>query len=229
MTVEDESAHRDLTREEKLARYYEFIDEDPTQLADLYLDFAAFGQIEFVIFQERLSIAVFLARSVQNASQKVLDKCTDLLASGEHRVAGWETESDLLIENQQGLAKEAAPIGYGAATLTAVAALEGLLDDLLALSASSGRRQGLRGLQDKWGALLASADVTGDSAQRLTADLQKVARRRNAFAHELTGSYWHENRRHTGSTATFSAEDLDETLHTIGRLAHALDDLLNPV
>lgn len=228
MTVEDDFAYADLPREEKIAAYYESIDEDPTRLADLYLNFTAFGQAEFVIFQQRLSIAVYLARTVQSASQGILDKCAESFSTGEHRVAGWEAESDLLLETRQGLAEEAAPIGYGAATLTAVAALESLLDDLLALQAPDARRPGLRGLQDKWAALLDRTEVNPDNAERLATAVRKVAKRRNAFAHELTGSYWNENRR-AGAADTFSAEDFDDTLHTIGRLAHALDDLLSPV
>lgn len=217
-----------LSHEEKVALYHANIDNDPTELAEIYLDFTDFDRIEFQVFKQRLSIAVFLARSIDQSARQVLARCDEETATGSHRIEVWEGESDLLLENRRGLAQDAIGIGRGAATITAVAALEGLLDDLLDLPASAARRRGLRGLQDKWAALVADTGIVDEDSQRLTADVKKIATRRNTFAHELTGSYWPQNRQHASPAATFTADELHDTLRTIGHLAHTLEDLLNP-
>lgn len=136
---QDEYSYVDLSamsHEERVAPYHANIDDDPNELADIYLDFLHFDRSEFQVFKERLSIAVFITRSVDTSAAAVTSRCDDESATGSHRVPGWEGESDLLLENRRGLAGEAAEIGRGAATITAVAALESLLDDLLDLPAA---------------------------------------------------------------------------------------------
>ncbi|MDO3101018.1 hypothetical protein P5V93_24185 [Mycobacteroides abscessus subsp. abscessus] len=217
-----------LSHQAKVAQYHANIDDDPTELADIYLNFTDFERIEFQVFKQRLSIAVFLARSIDESARRVISRCEEESATDSHRIQGWDEESDLLLENRRGLAEDAAQIGRGAATITAVAALEGLLDDLLDPLAGDPRRRRPRGLQDKWAALLAQTEFPGDRAQQFAVDVKKIADRRNAFAHELTGSYWPRNSQGRDSAATaFTFEELQDTLHTIGHLAQTLEDLLN--
>lgn len=225
----DEDYHLDvgaMPHAEKVALYHANIDSDPTELADIYLDFNDFDRIEFQVFKQRLSIAVFLTRSIDKSAHEVIARCDKQTDSASHRIPGWEGESDLLLDNRRTLAENATQIGRGAATIAAVAALEGLLDDLLDQPAPDARR---RGLQDKWAAILDGTHVDDIDAQRLSGEVKKIAKRRNTFAHELTGSYWPQNPHDGDLPAVFTDQELHDTLHTIGHLAHTLEDLLNPL
>ncbi len=58
---EDPDRLRPMTKDEAIQTYRQVADEDIDMLADLYLDFNDFDQIEFLIFRDRLSAAVLIA------------------------------------------------------------------------------------------------------------------------------------------------------------------------
>ncbi|MBF6399478.1 hypothetical protein IU438_27280 [Nocardia cyriacigeorgica] len=61
-----------LTEEQMEALYREKADDYPKDLAELYLGFHAFARIEFLVFRDRLSAAIFLWRSTNSAADRAL-------------------------------------------------------------------------------------------------------------------------------------------------------------
>jgi hypothetical protein len=110
--------------------------------------------------------------------------------------------------------ENAQEIAIGAAILTAVAALELLLSELSA-SRASGLDQALK-------QFLARQDATPEDTERITAMVSEVRKRRNSFAHTLTGSYWDRP-----AASLFTAESMDDTLFTVADVAVALEALLD--
>lgn len=207
-----------MNHAEMVAFYEVAADQDATLLADIYLDFTDFGRPEFVAFTERLCAAVLLARAVVTRADEMAQQCKEDARTGGHRVPGWEGESDVMLDERRGMVETAAAIGRGAATLTAVAAFESLLEDLLPVVVA---QRG--GLSRKWRGVIAAYRLSDHEVAALASDIDRISSRRNTFAHRLTGSPWLNNA--TESTPSFSAAELDDTLHTVGRLAVALDEL----
>ena len=59
---------RPMNKKESIEHYRQTADEDPSLLADLYLDFCTLSRVEFVIFKDRLSSAIL----VSNAAKKTI-------------------------------------------------------------------------------------------------------------------------------------------------------------
>ncbi|PYC74900.1 hypothetical protein C7C45_03130 [Micromonospora arborensis] len=208
---------RPLSQLEHVEAYWDSADDDPTSLADLYLNFHDFDRIEFLLFKDRLSAAILIARSAGKAISRLQDRFEQERQDGSHRVPGWEAESDLVLEESLGVVQDAQGIAVGAAILSAVAALELLLKEL---SASTGKRRGLdQSLRD----LLAQQNASSDETKRIIEMVSRVRRRRNAFAHSLTGSYW------DAPTAEdmFTPESMEDTLFTVAKIAVALEALID--
>jgi hypothetical protein len=210
-----------MSSSEMLAFYHQLAEDDVTILADLYLDFADLDRPTFGVFKDRLCSAILLARAVTTHTDEMSRQCTEHARTGSHRIKGWEGESDMMLEERQALGETAATIARGAATLTAVAAFESLLDDLLPPDVQPGG-----GLLRKWAAVLRDYQFPEHETVPLTTQVRDIGQRRNTFAHELTGSYWPKNTA-TATTPAFDEASLDDTLHTVGRLAVALESLID--
>jgi hypothetical protein len=208
-----------MTHEEMVALYHASSDLHAIDLADLYVDFAVFRQVEFMVFKDRLSMAVFLSRSTLAAAEQLREEWEDLAQSMDS-----VPDIDLVVSENREMASDLAGIARGAATLTSVAAFESLIDDL-----RSPPKQDVPGLLPKWRILLDQRRIPDAASKRLTHNLRKVAKRRNDYAHSLTGSYWPklsspgEPRR---PQSTFSAEELEDTFFTVGQLAVRLESLI---
>jgi hypothetical protein len=70
----DPDLSRPLTRRELVEMYWANVDDDPDMRADLYLDFHDFDRIEFLLFKERLSAAILVARSARNAISELKER-----------------------------------------------------------------------------------------------------------------------------------------------------------
>ena len=99
-------------------------------LADLYIDFYDFSEIEFLVFKDHLSSAVLIAHAARRGIDMLLAKFEAQRKDGSHRLAGWETESDQVMLKALEVTKASYEISIGATIVTAVAALESLLIDL---------------------------------------------------------------------------------------------------
>ncbi|OCB26019.1 hypothetical protein A5689_11830 [Mycobacterium intracellulare subsp. yongonense] len=101
--------------------------------------------------------------------------------------------------------------------LTAVAALEGLLKDLAPEGDTS--RGGLTQLTKEF---LRRHDASPKQQDEILAMVAKVSKRRNAFAHTITGSYWAIEE----PEFKFESPTLEDTLFTVGEIALALEDVM---
>jgi hypothetical protein len=206
---------RPMTQEEHVGSYWTNADNDPYSLADLYLNFHDFDRIEFLLFKGRLSAAILVARSAGGTTSRLKAMFEQQRQDGSHRVPGWEGESDDFLDESVGVVQDAQDIAIGATILTAVAALELLLKEL---STSTEKRSGLdQALKE----FLKQENASPDEAKRIIELVSRVRKRRNFFAHTLTGSYW--DRRATGDM--FTQEAMDDTLFTVAEIAIALEAL----
>jgi hypothetical protein len=121
---------RPFTDSEHVEAYWAIVDDDPTALADLYLGFHDFNRVEFLLFKDRLSAAILVARSAMKANSELDARFEQRRKDGSHLVPGWEAESDGALDESIGVVHGAQEIAVGAAILTAVAALELLLKEL---------------------------------------------------------------------------------------------------
>ena len=210
---------RPMTRDEMLSEYPEISKDDPTFLADLYIDFHDFDRIEFLVFKDRLSSAVFIAAMARRGIDEVLTRSEITRKNGSHRVPGWEGESEMALDEAVGIAKYSYKISIGATIVTAVAALESLLADLASTS-----RPSRRGLHSLLQAFLRQHRVPSDEAAIITGLERKIAERRNTFAHSLTGSYWGDA---PSLASMFTSETMEDTLHTVGELSVWLERIVS--
>ncbi|MBF6100474.1 hypothetical protein IU510_20660 [Nocardia cyriacigeorgica] len=224
-----------LPEEQMEAVYWEKADDYPNDLAELYLGFHDFARIEFLVFRDRLSAAIFLWRSANSAADRALGslghrKRTADRAAPPPNDPAWNLWYQVDYENDLDeniyTVEQARTIACGAAAMTAVAALEALIDDLTPPNSS---RRG--GLHIKMSRLLDRIAPPPDIRSDIEAEVTKVRDRRNDYAHALTGSPWprpttpdRPARPHT----VFDAETLEDTLYTVGEIAVWLEgQLLN--
>ncbi|WP_146605677.1 hypothetical protein [Micromonospora craterilacus] len=213
----DPDLSRPLTQLEHVQVYWANADNDPESLADLYLNFHDFGRVEFLLFKGRLSAAILVARSARIATSRLMARLEQQRRDGSHRVPGWEVESDDVLEESVGVVQDAEEIAIGSAILAAVAALELLLKEL---SDSTGKRSGLdQTLKD----FLTRRNASSDETERIIKMVSRVRERRNSFAHTLTGSYWDQ----PTTERILTPESMDDTLFTIGKIAIALEALVD--
>lgn len=100
----------------------------------------------------------------------------------------------------------------------AVAALESLLIDLTPDSEPKPR-----GLHRLLLAFLRRYRVLKSRSEHITEMELSVGRRRNAFAHTLTGSYFANDR---SLQAMFTPETMEDTLYTVGKIAVLMEELV---
>jgi hypothetical protein len=208
---------RRLSQLEHVEAYWADIDNDPHSLADIYLNFHDFDRIEFLLFKDRLSAAILVARSARNATSRLETRIKQHRQAGSHRVPGWEAESDDALEESLGVVQDAQEIAIGAAILTAVAALELLLKEL---SPNTGSR---RGLDQILKGFLVQRNATPDETKRIIEMISRVRNRRNFFAHTLTGSYWGR----PTEVDIFTHESMNDTLFTVAEIAISLEALVD--
>jgi hypothetical protein len=206
---------RPMTQQEHVETYWANVDNDPSSLADLYLNFHDFDRIEFLLFKGRLSAAILVARSALTATSRLEAVFEQQCRNGSHRVPGWKGESDDLLDESVGVVQDAQDIAIGASILAAVAALELLLKEL---SAGTEKQSGLDQTLKEF---LKQENASPDEVERIIESVSRVRKRRNSFAHTLTGSYW--DRRTTGNM--FTQEAMDDTLFTVAEVAIALEAL----
>ena len=207
-----------MTRGELIEIYQDTADDEPASLADLYIDFHDFRQIEFLIFRDRLSSAVLIFNSVRQSLVELQSKFKRALKDGSQRTPGWEGESDEFVNEQIGVAEEAYKISLGATITTAVAALESLLIDLAPEPAPK-----LRGLSKRLNAFLSHHKVANSEAKTIRKMAKRVGDRRNAFAHALTGSYFERDK---STEAMFTLESMEDPLYSIGKVAVMIEGIV---
>jgi hypothetical protein len=215
---EDGNSGRPMNKQESIDFYWQISSEDPSVLADLYLDFYNFSRIEFLIFRNRLSSAILVANAAKKTIADMEATFKAQQKSGSHRVQGWEGESDDALEENLGIIKDTYRISIGATIVTAVAALESLLIDLT--PDSEPKPEGLHRLLL---AFLRRYQVTRPQSEHLTEMELKVGRRRNTFAHTLTGSYFAHDE---SLQAMFTTEAMEDTLYTVCEIALLMEELV---
>lgn len=216
-----------MSHEEMVELYWQTSENEPDMLADLYFDFHSFDKVEFLVFRGRLSSAIYVVRASTAAATRNLRLFKSIRSTGEHRISGWEAESDHVLDEQEGVVSEAVSVAYGAAVLSAVAALETLIGDLLPSNVGPA---GKSGLHRKFESLLRGTNISTDDRVSLMELVKTVAARRNAFAHELIGSYWQSPNERDNSTSyhiVFDEETLEDTLFKIGEIATRLESLMS--
>lgn len=198
-----------LSEEEALDFYWHLVPEHPELLAHYYLQFVESGQVEWLIFRDRLSAAILVARSATKSIRALEVSATRQRRDGSHRtLPGWEGEADMAQDELISLLTESQEIAVGATILTAVAALESFLDDLTPAIAN------VHGLQNRLNLFLKELDVPKETAKELRTRVLRLGQLRNSFAHSLTGSYFsrHEKGKYTEAL-------LEETLQAVGGVA----------
>jgi hypothetical protein len=216
---QDPNKLRPMTKEESIQMYHELVDEAPDMLADLYIDFYDFDVIEFLIFKDRLSAAVLIANSAKKALDDWASKFEAMREDRSYIVPGWETESRHVLDEKVGITHDAYQISIGATILTAVAALEGLLIDLV-----GDKKPKTEGLFNLMQAFLRIHDVPEPEARSIIQLLRKVSKRRNTFAHSLTGSYWETDQ---SIKDMFTPEAMEDTLYAVGEIGVQLQEIMN--
>ena len=207
-----------MTTEEAIETYRLTIDDEPGRLADLYLNFHDFSQIEFLIFKDRLSSAILVSNAAKMTMLASQARFETIRNEGSHLVPGWEAESDIALDEAIRVAKDAYHLSIGATTVTAVAAVESLLLDLTPDTASR-----YAGLMKHLQAFLKRYNVPADQKAEVTTMGRTIGDRRNTFAHSLTGSYWQTDKT---SAAMFTPETMEETLFLVGKIAVFMEELV---
>lgn len=207
-----------MTKSEVVELYWATQEDEPSWASSLYLDFHQFDTIEYLIFSNRLSSAILVYRSARDQLREMRENFLKVKQSGKHRVPGWEGESDMAMDENLGVLDDAYIIAAGAATVTAVAALESLLIDLVpdGQNAPSGLHNLLTEFLDTHGHLSRS------KRRSLIGKELKIGKRRNQFAHALTGSYFDQS---NTSSSMFTDEALEETFYLVGSLAVEIEKL----
>ena len=215
---EDLDDLRPMTRDEAVETYWLTVDDEPDRIADLYIDFHDFSQVEFLVFKNRLSSAVLISNEAKKSIAALESKFGTMREDGTYIVPGWEAESGITLDEALGVTQDAYDISIGATIATAVAALESLLIDL----ASEGVSKHL-GLSRHIQAFLKRYEVPAVRAQHIAQLGRTVGKRRNTFAHSLTGSYWETD---DSIAAMFTPETMEDTLYTIGKLAVLIEEIV---
>jgi hypothetical protein len=215
---DDSNSIRPMTEEESIEAYRQIIEEQPDALADLYIDFYDFVQIESLIFKHRLSAAMLIFNAASHGIDELMSKFEAKREDGSYLVSGWEAESNLVLSEAQGVTNDAYNLSIGATIVMAVAALESLLIDLIPDSEPKPR-----GLYRLLHAFLRRYGVPESQAAVITEMGKKLRDRRNTFAHSLNGSYWEID---PSVAAMFTSETMEDTLYTVGRLAVMIERIV---
>ncbi|MYT30468.1 MULTISPECIES: hypothetical protein [unclassified Streptomyces] len=209
-----------------VAEGHESDEDTDSELEDTYPIFAASDYypdaqiIEFLIFQQRLAALAWMRRQMNGSIDSELAELREIRHSGEHRVSGWETESDqVLNESLHLLDRDARGISSGVILVAAVAALESLMNQLL--DQPNDERLRRAGLTRK-AETLAERWIGEDKADVFNEHLKWLRDRRNSFAHRLLDDvdpYWEAD----GPQWTLDDEVADEALYRAGSIAIMLE------
>lgn len=182
-TQDDDGSLRPMTHDEMVETYNACKPHDLLCLADLYIDFELVDDVEFLVFQERLSAAVLMAELATSSLDELASERAQLRTTNAHRHPGWEHESDLALEHEEDwIAGTAEALMFGGAAMAAIAALEALIGDL--------DQDAPRGLQRKAEHYLSRAQLAPEVRGRIEGEVRDLARARNGYAHRLDGSPW---------------------------------------
>lgn len=160
----------------------ELWEDEPTFAADAYLDQALTARVEILKFFDRFCSLIWLHRTITAGVTRASDEHARLRQTGQHRVPGWEGESDLGLDQDRDLVEEAAAIGDGAIIAATAAALESLTVDLLDRPGDTAHHR--KGLQHKIETLIDRWPFMPD-IEGMRDDIKWIAERRNSFAHNL--------------------------------------------
>ncbi|WP_405673669.1 hypothetical protein [Streptomyces sp. NBC_01530] len=151
-------------------------------LGDDYF-FSVHGRVEFIVFEYRVASLVWLRDRTVHTIDTELAELRATRTSGAHRVPGWEGESDLVLDESLAvLDEDTRQIGAGIIVVSAAAALESLMNQML--SQPSDTRLHRAGLARKAEALAARWQIAINVTEFLE-DVAWLRKRRNAFAHRL--------------------------------------------
>lgn len=216
MTYFDEN-FQPMDHEQMEDFYRIFAPEDPSMLADRYIEFTDFRRIEFLVFKDRLSTALYMHTQLKNTIDRDLSERREAVSKGDHRIEGWEGESDQVAEDIDQLLQTSMQIQAGAAVLTAVAALEALLGHIRASQPT--KKQG-DGLVSTAKVVTRELGFPVPARDSFLTSILHVARLRNQFAHQLDGGLWN----HGPDIVTFDEAVAEDAFMTVGRLAVSLND-----
>lgn len=130
---------------------------------------------------------------------------------------GWSAEHDIGIDENLATVQTSYTISIGSATVTAVAALEGLLIDLIPDGIEA--PEGLHQLMEHF---LKRHQVAASKKRAIHKKLRKVSDRRNQFAHAVTGSYFSTNE---SIQDMFTEEALEDTLYIVATLGLEMEGM----
>ncbi|MFC8274325.1 hypothetical protein ACFUJR_17700 [Streptomyces sp. NPDC057271] len=179
------------------------------------------NRIEFVDFEYRLSSLAWLRAKIAKSIDAELTELREARESGSHRVAGWEGESDMMLdESTYVLDTSTRQISAGVIVVAAVAALESLMNRLLDQPGDEDlHRAGLtrkaRVLAERW--------QDSVDRQELEDHVSWLRERRNSFAHRLIDNVDPQWRSHP-ATWDFDDEAADEALERISAAAWLLEE-----
>ena len=151
-------------------------------LGDDYF-FSTHGRVEFIAFEYRVASLAWLRDRTVHSIDAELAELHAVRTSAAHRVSGWEGESDLVLgESLAVLDEETRQISAGIIVLSAVAALESLMNHML--DEPSDARLHRAGLVRKADALAARWQTAFDVTE-FRENVGWLRERRNVFAHRL--------------------------------------------
>lgn len=212
---EDGQPGRPLSHDEMVEdyRYRKF--SDLQSLPHLYTDFHFFSDVVFLHFEDNLGAAIFLRNSAQEQSERVVAELARQEKTDHVSIEGWEGEAQMMLEENRIITKGALQIARGAASMAALVAIELLITDLLQDGSPS-----RNGLVPKFLSLMNQVDVTLEVRAELENEVRELAKLRNAYAHQLTGSPWNPQE------YRWTQKDTEDIFFRCGRLAVRLEDAL---
>ncbi|MHC3475300.1 hypothetical protein ACYF6T_42470 [Streptomyces sp. 7R007] len=152
------------------------------ELGDDYF-VSAHGRVEFIVFEYRVASLAWLRDRTVRSVDAELAELRAARIRGAHRVPGWEGESDLVLDESLGvLDTDTRQIGAGIVVMSAAAALESLMNQML--DRPSDVRLHRAGLARKADELAVRWQAAIDATEFLE-DVAWLKKRRNAFAHRL--------------------------------------------
>jgi hypothetical protein len=209
-----------MNEAERIQAYWEAADANPEMLASFYLNFHLFASVEFHVFSDRLSAAILVANSARHAVKQLTDGLQKERQEGSHRLPGWEGECDEAMESSLQVVQDAERFAVGAAIVTAVAALEGLLSDLV--DDPTLKRAGLSRLLTVF---LRDNNASEGDSQEIREMLAEVKALRNQFAHALAGSFFEDP--DSTPSISFDSDAFHGALFAVAGVAVELEALWN--
>ncbi len=206
-----------MTHGEVVELYWAAQQDEPSSASDIYFDFHKFDVVQFILFADRLSSAILVYRAARNQIEKFREQILADNESDTYATAGWGAERKILVEGNISILNESLYTVAGAVTVAAVAALESLLKDLDERSAATNS-----GLQKRADYFLGEHSSTCEKRdlKLFRKKLALVARRRNQFAHNLTGSYFDRSQ---DASQMFTDNSVEETFQTVADLGIGIE------